>query len=495
MKTRMKSRKKKLRDKYYAIPVQVRASFWFLFCLVMQRGISILTTPIFTRLLATSEYGQYTVFNSWMDIVSIFITLRLYYGVFVQGLVKYNDDKEQYASSMQGLGLVLSLAWTIVYLIAHNFWNRLFKLTTVQMLAMLIMIWATGAFRFWASTQRNEYKYKLLVLVTIIVSIMKPVIGVILVIYSDDKATARILGLAVAELIGYSWCFFIQIKRGKKFFSKKYWKHALMFNIPLIPHYLSQAVLSSSDRIMIRNMVGASEAGIYGLAYSLSKIMSMINQALNQTFSPYAYRKLKENKAEDISSIGLFMLAIIGVANLMLIAFAPELVYVFAPKEYFDAIWIIPPVAMSVYFTFAYSLFALVEFYYEKTKLILVASLVSAVLNIILNYFLIRKYSYFAAGYTTLFCYIMYAIFHYIFMRRICKTQIKDVDIYHSNKLFCLTLCFLIMGMAFLFSYKYTMIRYSLIVLILSACYYFRKSIINQGKNVLKLRQKNSKHS
>lgn len=54
--------------KYQGMPVQVKASFWFLICSFLQKGISVLTTPIFTRLLTTVEYGRYNVFNSvWID--------------------------------------------------------------------------------------------------------------------------------------------------------------------------------------------------------------------------------------------------------------------------------------------------------------------------------------------------------------------------------------------------------------------------------------------
>ena len=220
---------KHLLQKYRSLPAQVQASLWFVICSFLQRGISVITTPIFTRLLSTGDYGQYGVFNSWLDIVSIFVTLRLYYGVFVQGLVKYGDDKDRYASSLQGLGLVLSLGWTAIYLCFREFWNSLLGLTTTQMLAMLTMIWATGAFRFWAAEQRNEYKYRALVVITIIVSLLKPVLGVFLVIHSEDKVTARILGLAIAELAGYSGLFFVHMYRGKQFYSAKYWKHVLYY--------------------------------------------------------------------------------------------------------------------------------------------------------------------------------------------------------------------------------------------------------------------------
>ena len=288
---------KKGLNKYKNLPVQIKASFWFLICSFLQKGITVITTPIFTRLLSTSDYGQFTVFSSWLDICSVFVTLRLYYGVFVQGLVKFDKNRSAFASSMQGLELILCLAWTVIYLCAQDFWNGLFKLTTVQMLCMLISIWASGAFRFWAAEKRNEFKYKALILVTVLTSVLKPILGIVLVVNSEDKVTARILGLVLVEFVVYVWLFFIQMVRGKTFFSAKYWKHSLSFAIPLIPHYLSQTVLNGADRIMIREMIGLSEAGIYGLAYSISKVMAIFNTALQQTMNPWIYKKIKANRA------------------------------------------------------------------------------------------------------------------------------------------------------------------------------------------------------
>lgn len=72
------SRMNKLLVKYRSIPVQVKASLWFLICAFLQKGISFITTPIFTRLLSTSEYGQYNVFNSWMNIIIVIVTLNLF---------------------------------------------------------------------------------------------------------------------------------------------------------------------------------------------------------------------------------------------------------------------------------------------------------------------------------------------------------------------------------------------------------------------------------
>ena len=222
-------------NKYRNLPVQAKASFWFLVCSFLQKGISILTTPVFTRLLSTGEYGQYNVFSSWMGIITIFVTLNLYAGVYTQGLVKFDKERKVFSSSLQGLTTIMVMGWTAVYLVFREFWNTLFSLSTVQMLAMLVMIWSSTAFSFWAASQRVQYRYKALVIITLIVSFAKPVISIVFILLATDKVTARILALVLTELIGYSGFYIIQMKSGKKFISKKFWKYAVLYNLPLIP--------------------------------------------------------------------------------------------------------------------------------------------------------------------------------------------------------------------------------------------------------------------
>ena len=111
---------------------QVKASIWFLICSFLQKGISSITVPIFTRLLDTAEYGNYNVFNSWLGIVTVIVTLNLSAGVYTQGLVKFDKEKNIFMSSVPGLMTAMVALWTVIYLLFHNFWNSIFSLTTVQ---------------------------------------------------------------------------------------------------------------------------------------------------------------------------------------------------------------------------------------------------------------------------------------------------------------------------------------------------------------------------
>lgn len=477
-------------SKYRKLPVQVRASLWFLICSFLQKGISVITTPIFTRLLTSEEYGRFGAFNSWYNIIHVIVAMNLASGIYTSAMVKYSEERKELASSYQGLTMCLCSVWFIVYLIFRNFWNKLFSLTTVQMLGMFIMIWASAAFALWCVEQRVTYSYKKLVAITAAVSIAKPLIGIVLVLNCDDRVTARILGLASVELIGYTGVAFYQIHRGKKLFSKKYWLYALRFNIPLIPHALSQTVLSSADRIMIEQMVGSSEAGYYNLAYNISSIMLLINMSLSQTLAPWTYQKLKSNKVEEINGIAVFSIAVVAFINLMLIAFAPELIRIFAPKEYQAAVYVIPPVAMSVFFMYLYDWFARFEYYYEKTIYILIASMTGAVLNLVLNYIFIPLFGYIAAGYTTFACYGVYCFMHYYFMRRICHTNLPNRNVYNLKQLITISLIFIVCGFSFLTTYKNIIVRYACCLVLFTIAICNRKIIVSRIKDILSIRKK-----
>lgn len=480
---------KKTYNKYRNLPVALKASIWFLVCSFLQKGISVISTPIFTRLLTSSEYGQYNVFNSWLGVISVFITLYLFNGVYTQGLVKFEKEKDRFSSALQGLTLTLVLIWAIIYCLGKNFWNGILSISTTQAGLMFLMIWASAVFNFWAAEQRVVLRYKQLVAVTIVVSIAKPLAGIILVLGSEDKVTARIFGLAIVEVVGYTWMFFSQTRRGKILFDWKIWKYALAFNIPLVPHYLAQNVLVSSDRIMIKKLVGASEAGIYSLAYSIAQIMILFNTALTQTISPWIYKKIKDNEAQKITKIAYGSLTFIAVANILLIAFAPEIVKIFAPEEYYAAIWAIPPVAMSVFFQFAYSFFACFEFYYEKTGFITVATIISAIANLGLNYVCINLFGYVAAGYTTLICYIIQFTCHYIMMQRVCNEYLDGIVVYKPSVLISLIAVFFAIGFGFMLTYNYPSLRYILLSVIVLVVFIKRKTIIYFIRTLLRTRQ------
>ena len=111
---------KKIKLFYNKIPQGIKASIWFTVCSIIQKGIQLITVPFFTRILTAEQYGQYSLYQSWLSIISIFATLNLSSGVFNNGMLKYKEERTKYISSMQGLSTIVSLLVIGVYISCKN---------------------------------------------------------------------------------------------------------------------------------------------------------------------------------------------------------------------------------------------------------------------------------------------------------------------------------------------------------------------------------------
>lgn len=454
---------KKILDKYNSIPATVKASFWFLICGFIQRGISVITIPIFSRLLSTSEYGDFNVYQTWYNIVIIFASLNLASGVYMRGLVKYEDDKDRFTGSLQCLYMLTTAICFGIYLLFQSKWNAFFGLDSSFVYVMFVDILVATAYHFWSTQQRVDYKYRMLVVVTVLNAVLRPALGVLAIyLFPEHRLEARVFSMVIADVLTFGAFFFSVFRKGPRVFTTKYWKYALAFNLPLVPHYLSQIVLNQSDRVMIKSLQGSDAAGIYSLAYSVASLMTILNTSVINTLTPWMYKKMKVKEYKQIGRNSMPILILMAFANFVLVALAPEIVAIMAPKSYYDAIWVIPPVAASTYFIFMYSLFSRFEFYFERTKFMMIASVLGACANIVLNYIFIPKYGYYAAGYTTLFCYILYCVGHYLLMRRINKKLMDDVKVFDTRWILGITLTFILLCAITMVFYKHMLIRFAL---------------------------------
>ena len=94
-----------LKNRYNIMSAPVKAAFWFTVCSFLQRGVSMITTPIFTRLLPTEEYGLYSTYLSWQTVLLMVVSLSLYKAI-MNLYVKY-EDQEGVLSAVCGLELML----------------------------------------------------------------------------------------------------------------------------------------------------------------------------------------------------------------------------------------------------------------------------------------------------------------------------------------------------------------------------------------------------
>jgi O-antigen/teichoic acid export membrane protein len=110
-------------------------------------------------------------------------------------------------------------------------------------------------------------------------------------------------------------------------------------------------------------------------------------------------------------------------------------------------------------------LFATFEFYYAKTHYVTIASIAVAALNLGLNAFFIPKFGFLAAGYTPLVCFILCAIAHYCFLRKLTGQFIPGVSLYRLRIVWGLGLGLMAGAALIMLLYETVVIRYSLLLL------------------------------
>ena len=466
-------------QKYKGLSLQAKAAIWYTICNLVQKGISLIVVPIYTRLLTTDEYGMYTVFMSWLEIFEIIATFRLSWGGYTVGLMKYGEDRDRYSSSTLSLGFTITTVAFVIYNLIPGVINNITGMSYGTTCLSFILLYATSAISFWMARQRVEYQYKMVVTVTLITSILIPILGIIGIYISDDKAFAVIAARVIVQgIIGFILVVGTY-SASRAFFNKKYWKRSLKFNVPLLPYYLSTVLLHSSDRIIIERLVGQAQAGIYGVAYSASMIMSLFNSSLNSSIQPWLFEKLKQKDYKDIPRIISMLLVCVAGLNGLLIAFAPEALTILAPKKYHEAVWIIPPLACSVFVMFFYQNFINLEFYFEESKVIATASIGAAILNIILNLMFIPLFGYLVAGYTTLICYLVFTFIHYMVMRRVCKKNQCPTNIFDVRKMFTIMLGFFLVVAVLMIGYTFWPIRLLFILATVVLLAWKRKNILS----------------
>lgn len=161
-----------IKNKYLGMSKPVKAAFWFTVCSFLQRGISMIATPIFTRLLSTENYGLYSTYLSWETVLMMLVTLSLYKAM-MNLYVKY-ENQEMVLSAVCGLELVLSLTWLIIGISFRNLVAEWLGLSPQLVCCLFASFIFQAAVQCWSLYKRYIYDYKTLVAVTLLSTVVIP---------------------------------------------------------------------------------------------------------------------------------------------------------------------------------------------------------------------------------------------------------------------------------------------------------------------------------
>lgn len=445
------------------------------------KGLTFLTLPIFTRLMSKSDFGIYNTYFAYEAIVAILIGLALHSSL-KNGKYKFKEDFKEYISSIILLVLLNFVLWIVICNLFFPIMYSIFDLSRLYFNLLLLYSLCSAMIMLYNTYVGLDYKFQSFLLVSALNMIGNIALSLLLILtlFDEQRGYGRIIGASIpVVLIGFGIIiYFFRQKQPKV--NKEYWKFGLTYSLPIIPHGISQMILLQFDRIMIKKMIGDSEAGLYGFSYSIYSIISITGSSLDSVFGPWFYEKMNKAQFESIKEKGGMIAKGMMLISLLMILIAPELILFLGGNEFKEGIYTAIPLIIGGYFSFLYLLPAYVEYYHEKTKFIAMGTMIAAGLNIVLNYFCIKQLGYVAAAYTTLVTYIFYFLFHYFL-----AYKVEGKMIYSSRQLFTYSIVALVGLFVALFLIDKMVIRLILFVLLFVYTYIWADKKIGI-KNVIK---------
>ena len=468
----------KLFNKYHAMSTVAKATLWFFICNNFLKCLSLLTTPVFTRLLSTEQFGIYNTYMSWVQIVTIIATLRLDYSIFNKGMTQYSEDKENYTASMQSITSIITVMLLIIYLFFHAPINKITGLTTTLSLGLFFEVFFTNAISFWTLRQRYDFKYKAVIIVSMSLALCNTGFGIIAILLTNYSGTGRILSTILVQCCFGCVIYIRNYIHSTKKFVKEYAKFAILFNLPLIPHYFASFILDQFDRIMIMKLVDYSAVGIYGIAYSTGYAIKIVTSTLNNTLIPWQYRKLKEQDYDSLAKCVNSIIHCVIICFMIYMTLSPEVIKIFAAPEYAHATYILPPITASAFLVFLYELYGNVEFFYGANKATMFIAIIGATINVILNYVFIPQFGYIVAAYTTLISYCFFVVAHYLWMNRVIHKHAPCRWIFSPYSLLISVLVMLGYTILVNFTFSLSLIRYGFVIILIAYALIRRKVLL-----------------
>lgn len=367
------------------LKIPAKASAWYVASSAVSRAIGALATPIFTRLLTPEEYGIYPLYNTWLGVISVVVTLELTGAAFYRGLQKHEDEPERFISSTLGLIFTLALAFGTIYAIFYRTINGIIGLSTPMVSLMLTQILASAILSLYTAKARFEYKYKTVAAINILTSIGSPLLAVFLISKAGVGGEARIIASSlVLALISIPIAFKILSASGAVF-SPTTWKYLLRHAVPMLPHYLSTSLILKVGEIGINRIYGKEALGKFSVALSVGMSMTVVTGGLLSALSPWIIRRVKDGSYEKVRELLLVLTKLIALSSLWLLAFAPEVMAILASASYGTALPAVYPIALSLIPTFLSGAIVSGSVYFEKSRLTALPSVIAATLSVLLT--------------------------------------------------------------------------------------------------------------
>ena len=377
---------------------------------------------VYTHLLTPEQYGVYTLIFT----AAMFLNATLFNWLPV-GMVrfwpggKYSEDT--FISTMGMLYRCLSLP-VILLVVIISFTVESDNIRYVLAGLMLLVGFVSHRFGLMLkSAQMEPTSYAVMI---ISYSILALFFGSLFA-YLGWGPFGVLLGVGIGMLIpSLVQTTKIWLRYNPALFSPELTQQLVIYGMPLAASFLLDQVTNVSDRYMLAWLSGEAEAGKYAVGYDLAgNSILMIMNAINLAAYPMIV-KLLDTKGKEAAlayfktyAILLFGVSIPAVVGLSLVG--PNIIDLVIGDAYRESVTLLLPwVSCAIFFMGAGAFYTHLPFQLGNNNMgIFKIAGVVAVLNLLLNYWLIPKMGMQGAAIATLLSFIVSVSLGFIFGRRV----------------------------------------------------------------------------
>lgn len=381
---------------------------WLFFDKIFRMGVGMLVGVWVARYLGPAQLGILSYAQAIVAIGASIAGLGLA-SIAVREIVRSDEDKDTILGTSLGLMLIGALLSIVAIMAIVSY------LETDNNTKIIVMIIALGTifqsfdaldFLFQAKVQA---RYTVVAKNTafFVVSIVK----IICLIYKMPLMVFAALGTielalgAFNMLIAYKWAGYSL--RGLKFSLAK-GKKLLQDSYPLILSAIVIMIYMRIDQIMLKEMVGDKEAGIYSVAVRLVEVFYFIPMVVSQTVFPYIIQAHNESEENFYFLLQRFYNTMALVAYLIAIPitfFARDIIFLLFGNEFIEASSILIILVGSIIFTNLGVASGSFLTAINRNNLSFFRTLIGCISNVVLNLLLIPKYWGVGAAIATLISY------------------------------------------------------------------------------------------
>jgi len=401
--------------------------------------LNLVVISVIARSLGSFQYGLFSQVTTTVALLIPVLLLRLN-TASVRYFPKIIDSKEKIKAKFVSILLIVSGFTLIVCIIIYFAKSIISKLVfgssshsdLVVFLAIYIFVKVilVYAIDFYRAINKTRYSslfgvIRLVFILAFIYLITFVNINIINVLIAYIFSEALLLLLIFIVLFrGY----FKNITTSIDFAGLKPY---FLYCLPLVPYSMLIAINQLGDRFFIIHLLGIDEAGVYTFSYNLIGAAFMINTAIAYVIYPYISRMWADNDKERVKYIlekgqNIFLYFAIPI-TCGLVFLYPDIVYIMAGDDFIIDRQLVLLIALGHIFLGIYSINGYIVDLSKKTMLFLIVLIISASINMVLNFLLIPVIGLQGAALSTFFTYFVQAIVIYFISQKLVSFKI-DID-------------------------------------------------------------------